>query len=129
MIDLRRVSCYGVRAMIRIAISLLVATSVIVVPLRVSAGPCIPSNATGSAACKSGCCVKKECCAEPAKNSAPLQPLAKSESSSRLPVACFVAIALALPNQMPAPEYDSLQAPVSPARSSSRLALLCTFLI
>jgi hypothetical protein len=114
----------------RITISLVLAAALVGAPMRVSARPCILSNASGEKACHPGCCANKACCATSSKNTAPVpQPFAKGDSGTQFNAIFATALVTS------APACQSIDLKISSVRATAfahfppQLAALCTFLI
>jgi len=113
----------------RIALSLLLAMTIVLAPASLSARPCILINAPSEKACDMGCCANKTCCETSPKNtSSPSQPLAKSGSHQQINLISpsnFVVTTL---------HQGSIELPIFSsqewtAHSPAPLALICIRLI
>ncbi len=124
------VLCYELESMAsRIALSLLLAMTIVLAPARLSARPCVLSNVPSEKACEISCCANKTCCATSPKNtSAPLQPLAKANSSHELNATC-VAMVTAVPPSQQLGVQSFLSSSAPGAHSPPPLALICIRLI
>jgi len=112
----------------RMMISMLVLVAFAASPASLSARQCILSNASSEKACQSSCCGNESCCAASPKNSAPVQPLAKSGSDQQS-VAAFpsmVAVAGMNPTAGTSSIFSSRDCT---AHSPPPLALICIRLI
>jgi hypothetical protein len=130
-LDTTRSLCYEVGVVLsRIAVSLVVAMTLPVAAMPLSARTCILSNVASEKACKPGCCANKMCCETSEKNrTSPEQPLAKAGADQRDIVTLSSAIRVV--------EIDWIAGLESPLRSSAKcsshspatLALICIRLI
>ena len=125
------VLCYELEPMAsRIAVSLLLAMTIVLAPARLSARPCVLSNVPSEKACEISCCANKTCCATSPKNtSAPSQPLAKSHSIAKLDAASAATLISILPSHTTGTEQFSHFFASYYAHSPPTLALICIRLI
>jgi hypothetical protein len=113
----------------KISMSVTLAIALLVAPMRLSAVPCILSNAPSEKACDPGCCTNKTCCETSQKNTAPpVQPFAKSGSNKPNVATLASTVAVAVPNQaaIDSPVFFSAECV---AHSPTPLALICIRLI
>src|SRR5712692_6620189 len=113
----------------RIALSLLVAMTIVLAPVGLSARPCVVINTPSEKACQPACCANKTCCeTSHRRTGAPVQPFAKSGSDQQniatLPSAVAVA-ALTLT----ATSSSIFRSQDCTVHSPPDLAALCTLLI
>jgi hypothetical protein len=113
----------------RMTLSMAMATALLTAPVSLTVQSCILTNAPSQKACQPSCCANKTCCATSPKNTAPQsQPLAKADSSQPLKAAGFVTV-LSFSSWEAGAEQFRFQAAAPSAKTSPRLALLCTLLI
>ena len=128
--DARPVLCYEVEPMAgRIALSLLLAVTIVLAPVGLSARPCVVINTPSEKACAPACCANKTCCeTSHQRTGSPVQPLAKSASDQQNVVVLSSQSALALLSPVAiASSFFSFED--SAAHSPPRLALTCIRLI
>ena len=114
----------------RLAISVLLATTLLVAAMPVSPRACILSNVASAKPCKAGCCANKTCCETSEKNtSTPSQSLVKTDAGQQLNAVCFTAVAMPLPAYEPTAKQSRFGLAAIIADPSARLAVLCTLLI
>ena len=123
--------CYQISAVLsRIAISFLVAMTLPVAAMPLSARSCILSNVASEKACKPGCCANKKCCETSEKNRAtPSQPLAKSAADQQNIAAWPPATSIVDVDQDTTPKSVLRLGANCPSHSPPTLALICIRLI
>jgi hypothetical protein len=114
----------------RITLSLLLAMTIVLAPVSLSARPCVLINAPSEKACQPACCANKACCETSPKNtSAPSQPLAKSHSVAKLDAASAATLISILPSHATGTEQFSHFIASCYAHAPPTLALICIRLI
>ena len=114
----------------RLAMSVLLATTLLVAAMPVTPRACILSNVASAKPCQAGCCANRACCETSEKNtSTPSQSLVKTDAGQQLNAVCFTAVALPLPAYEPMAKQSRFGLAAISADPSARLAVLCTFLI
>ena len=123
--------CYEVSVVLRrIAISLVVAMTLLVAAMPLSARSCILSNVANEKACQPGCCANKKCCETSEKNRAiPSQPLAKSGADQQSIVASPSATAIVGVDQDTTPKSVLRLGATGSSHPPPTLALICIRLI
>jgi hypothetical protein len=113
--------------MSKIVITLMVAMTLPVAAMPLSARSCILSNVASEKACKPGCCANKKCCETSEKNRAiPSEPLAKSGADQQNIVASPSAIVV---DQGASAKSFSHLNTNCPSHSPPTLAFICIRLI
>ena len=130
-LDAWPVLCYELGLMAgKIALSLLLAMTIILAPAHLSARTCIFSSAPSEKACQPGSCANKTCCATSQENRAPvLPPPAKDDSSGKLIGTWATASTAILPIHPPAIQQVALANTAFRAHAPPTLASTCICLI
>ena len=114
----------------RIALSVLLAMTIVLAPVRLSARPCILSNVPSEKACEASCCANKTCCETSPKNTAaPSQPFSKNGSAAKLNAASAATLITILPSHTIGTEQFSHFIASCYAHAPPTLALICIRLI
>src|SRR5712691_10282265 len=113
----------------RIALSLLLAMTIVLAPVGLSARPCVVIKTPSEKACQSASCANKTCCeTSHQRTGAPVQALSKSGSDQQNIATLPSTVALAEPT-LTATSSSILRGRDFTAHSPPDLAALCTFLI